>query len=522
MKYRNLCHFCHYFLTFLFWMQTHSQVALNYQTSDLPMHLYRGRFRDNGGCGYLLRPPFLNPPNTVAMPSLPTTEASIPMMCDNTAISEHVPDLGHASAESYLTKTINAREDSSSDRSSSRDTAGKFSSLMKDASTDPSKSNDPSTGSEWVSVTSQQLPLPERPPYDSPSSGNVAAVSDLGSSVAKGGSASAQEYKEQHNQQKDVVQSSQPHTLSSRFGLGMFTRRPSAPQSRGSSSSRGSGESSSSASSSGPARSRLNQRLNRRHRSLSPFHSPSNKPSPILIDDVEDSKNNDNEYGDDVGLNTGSRGRSSSGDEMISPNMHETKLKRPKSFSPTVSRTQRRPFGSFIGRPSKSPSPSSSRGSLSMSRASGFFRRNSGSIASPKHHSHSPNSKTHHDATLFHPELASGSPSASNSRRSSRRSSGGKRQMGAPGTVPEDAPQSAARAAVASPTYASFYSHYHGRGGSDSGSNWSKAASKESSLDRSWEPPRSFQLYAGDPIWGSHAAVRPLSFFSFRHNVRTY
>ena len=37
-------------------------VALNYQTPDLPMQLNRGRFRDNGNCGYVLRPPFLNPP----------------------------------------------------------------------------------------------------------------------------------------------------------------------------------------------------------------------------------------------------------------------------------------------------------------------------------------------------------------------------------------------------------------------------------------------------------------------------
>jgi hypothetical protein len=36
-------------------------VALNYQTSDLPMQLNRGRFRDNGNCGYLLRPPFFQP-----------------------------------------------------------------------------------------------------------------------------------------------------------------------------------------------------------------------------------------------------------------------------------------------------------------------------------------------------------------------------------------------------------------------------------------------------------------------------
>ncbi|KAL8618755.1 hypothetical protein ACOMHN_015165 [Nucella lapillus] len=34
-------------------------VALNYQTSGEPMQLNDGRFRDNGGCGYVLKPPFL-------------------------------------------------------------------------------------------------------------------------------------------------------------------------------------------------------------------------------------------------------------------------------------------------------------------------------------------------------------------------------------------------------------------------------------------------------------------------------
>ncbi len=30
--------------------------ALNYQTSGKPMDLNEGKFRDNGGCGYLLKP----------------------------------------------------------------------------------------------------------------------------------------------------------------------------------------------------------------------------------------------------------------------------------------------------------------------------------------------------------------------------------------------------------------------------------------------------------------------------------
>lgn len=34
-------------------------IALNYQTHDTNMHFYRGKFRENGGCGYVLKPEFL-------------------------------------------------------------------------------------------------------------------------------------------------------------------------------------------------------------------------------------------------------------------------------------------------------------------------------------------------------------------------------------------------------------------------------------------------------------------------------
>eukprot|EP00899_Mesostigma_viride_P021224 jgi/Mesvir1/29102/Mv18408-RA.1 len=38
-------------------------VALNYQTPGAPMHLNHGRFLDNGGSGYVLKPPFLRGPS---------------------------------------------------------------------------------------------------------------------------------------------------------------------------------------------------------------------------------------------------------------------------------------------------------------------------------------------------------------------------------------------------------------------------------------------------------------------------
>ena len=34
-------------------------VALNFQSRDTPLEVYLGLFRDNGGCGYVLKPEFL-------------------------------------------------------------------------------------------------------------------------------------------------------------------------------------------------------------------------------------------------------------------------------------------------------------------------------------------------------------------------------------------------------------------------------------------------------------------------------
>jgi phosphatidylinositol phospholipase C gamma-1 len=41
------------------WNIGSQMVALNYQTSDKPMQLNQGKFRDNGNCGYLLKPEFM-------------------------------------------------------------------------------------------------------------------------------------------------------------------------------------------------------------------------------------------------------------------------------------------------------------------------------------------------------------------------------------------------------------------------------------------------------------------------------
>lgn len=34
-------------------------IALNYQTPDKPMQLNQAKFRDNGGCGFVLKPEFM-------------------------------------------------------------------------------------------------------------------------------------------------------------------------------------------------------------------------------------------------------------------------------------------------------------------------------------------------------------------------------------------------------------------------------------------------------------------------------
>lgn len=41
------------------WNCGSQMVALNYQTGDKPMQLNQAKFRDNGNCGYLLKPNFM-------------------------------------------------------------------------------------------------------------------------------------------------------------------------------------------------------------------------------------------------------------------------------------------------------------------------------------------------------------------------------------------------------------------------------------------------------------------------------
>ena len=45
--------------TQIFWNLGCQMVALNFQTTDLPMQINQGKFRQNGGSGYILKPHFL-------------------------------------------------------------------------------------------------------------------------------------------------------------------------------------------------------------------------------------------------------------------------------------------------------------------------------------------------------------------------------------------------------------------------------------------------------------------------------
>ena len=42
-----------------FWLSGVQMVALNFQTRDKELQINRGWFRQNGGCGYVLKPDFM-------------------------------------------------------------------------------------------------------------------------------------------------------------------------------------------------------------------------------------------------------------------------------------------------------------------------------------------------------------------------------------------------------------------------------------------------------------------------------
>ncbi|XP_025891352.1 1-phosphatidylinositol 4,5-bisphosphate phosphodiesterase zeta-1 [Nothoprocta perdicaria] len=71
-----------------FWNVGCQMVALNFQTPGLPMELQNGKFLDNGGCGYILKPAFLRKLNSTFNPHKVAGE-STPVALSIRLISGH-------------------------------------------------------------------------------------------------------------------------------------------------------------------------------------------------------------------------------------------------------------------------------------------------------------------------------------------------------------------------------------------------------------------------------------------------
>ena len=51
------------------WIAGNQMVALNYQTSDMPMFINHGMFLQNGSCGYVLKPDYMLDPKKTPSPA---------------------------------------------------------------------------------------------------------------------------------------------------------------------------------------------------------------------------------------------------------------------------------------------------------------------------------------------------------------------------------------------------------------------------------------------------------------------
>ncbi|XP_010140648.1 PREDICTED: 1-phosphatidylinositol 4,5-bisphosphate phosphodiesterase zeta-1-like, partial [Buceros rhinoceros silvestris] len=84
-----------------FWNVGCQMVALNFQTPGIQMELQNGKFQDNGGCGYILKPEFLRKHNSTFTPYNVGTY-SVPMCLSIRLIS------GHQLPPSNMSKTNKA------------------------------------------------------------------------------------------------------------------------------------------------------------------------------------------------------------------------------------------------------------------------------------------------------------------------------------------------------------------------------------------------------------------------------
>ena len=99
------------------WSTGNQMVALNYQTPGLPMQLNDSKFRENGGCGYVLKPAYMlsdavtpMPPCTITIhvlsaQQLPKLSAKVIHEAVNPYVSVSLHGMGDDSRE-MRTKTI--------------------------------------------------------------------------------------------------------------------------------------------------------------------------------------------------------------------------------------------------------------------------------------------------------------------------------------------------------------------------------------------------------------------------------
>jgi len=95
------------FSPFAYWHVGCQIVALNYQTNGCEMRMYCGKFRQNGNCGYVLKPPQLRERSLGSAPSSPP-----PSYLKVTIISGHnLPRTGTDVMDPYVSLKIRGHPD---------------------------------------------------------------------------------------------------------------------------------------------------------------------------------------------------------------------------------------------------------------------------------------------------------------------------------------------------------------------------------------------------------------------------
>ncbi|XP_046843382.1 1-phosphatidylinositol 4,5-bisphosphate phosphodiesterase gamma-1-like [Xenia sp. Carnegie-2017] len=99
--------------------------ALNYQTSDRPMQLNHGRFMDNGGCGYVLKPDCMSlenfdPYNTSLLKSVKPVTISLTIIS-----GRHLPKIARGVTSPFVeVEIVGAQYDTQKCRTKTQDVNG--------------------------------------------------------------------------------------------------------------------------------------------------------------------------------------------------------------------------------------------------------------------------------------------------------------------------------------------------------------------------------------------------------------